>query len=126
MDAVKTVLIIDDEPDLLKTISFRVKKAGYQVIAAGDGREGLDKAKNDAPDLIILDWKLPVMDGAEVYRALKSDADTKGIPVLFLTASRESETIIHDLGAADVMIKPYKHEELIGKIGELIERASSL
>ncbi|MFQ5952117.1 MAG: response regulator [Candidatus Omnitrophota bacterium] len=119
----KKVLIVDDEPDILKAAVFRIKKAGYDVIEAVSGKEGLEKAQTEPPDLIMLDWKLPEMDGVEVYLILKKTDRLKDIPVVFFTASKENVDLrekMEEVGAEHVIIKPYEAEELLSKIKELI------
>lgn len=122
MSAPKRVLIVDDEPDLLKSLAFRMRKAGYDVIEATSGEEGLDRAASGKPDVIILDWRLPGMPGTEVYKKLKADEVLKSIPVLFLTASREQEELERlrkELGIKHIMIKPYEFKDVLAKIEEL-------
>jgi two-component system alkaline phosphatase synthesis response regulator PhoP len=118
----KKVLIVDDEPDILKTTIFRVKSAGYEAISAENGQEGLDKAHDEKPDLILLDWKLPVITGSEVYKKLKEDEETKEIPIIFFTASTETDAVkkMYEMGAKNVITKPYEPEELLAMIAKLI------
>ena len=119
----KKILIVDDEPDILKAVVFRIKKAGYETVLATDGQEGLEKARAEKPDLILLDWRLPVMNGGEVYQHLQSDNDLKGIPVIILTASRESEDLavrMREIGVEHVLTKPYEPEELLAEIEKLL------
>ena len=80
------ILVVDDEPDALELIEFNLKAAGYEVVTAADGAEGLKKARTAAPALILLDVMLPEMDGMEVCKILKRDAATAAIPVIMLTA----------------------------------------
>jgi len=123
MNADKRVLIVDDEPDILKAVTFRVQRAGYGVISAADGKDGLEKARAEKPDLIILDWQLPVMNGVEVYRELQADPELKDIPVILLTASRERDELEYmrdDVGFKHIVIKPYEPEELLAKISDLV------
>ena len=122
MNLIKRILVVDDEPDLLKSLSYRMKKSGYEVIEAASGEEGLDKAAKHSPDLILLDWRLPGLSGTEVYRRLKANPDLSHIPVLFLTASRELadlESLKKEIGEASVMIKPYDYNDLLARIKEL-------
>ena len=122
MDGTKTVLIVDDEPDILKMTEFRVKKAGYNTVVAADGHEALRKASSKAPDLILLDYRLPGMDGVEVYKRLQSSG-LGDIPVIFLSASKGNEDLLEkmrEIGAEHSLIKPYEPQELLGKIRELI------
>ena len=119
----KKVLIVEDELDVLKMTKFRVEKAGYKTVIATDGQEALDQVKSEQPDLILLDYKLPIMNGIEVYKKLQENADHRTIPVLFLTASQGNEELVENMqevGAKHIMIKPYDPKELLEKIGELI------
>ena len=123
MADVKRVLIVDDEPDILKAVEFRVRKAGYQTVTAQDGPEGMEKARSEKPDLILLDYKLPGVSGVEVYKKLKSEDSLKDIPVVFITASKGNEDLkaeMEKIGAKNVLLKPYEPEELLSKIKELI------
>ncbi|MFQ5867778.1 MAG: PleD family two-component system response regulator [bacterium] len=114
----KCVLLVDDEPDISKTVVFRLKKAGYQIITAENGKTGLELARKERPDLILLDLRVPVMDGCEVCQRLKSDDNFKEIPVIFLTASMVDKITdkIKEFGAEDYIIKPFESEELLNKV----------
>jgi DNA-binding response OmpR family regulator len=118
----KRVLIVDDEPDILKTAIFRLKKAGYEIITAKDGKTGVELAKKEKPNLILLDVRLPLMDGYEVCQRLKSDDNFKKIPVIFLTASVANKIAdkIKEFGAEDYIIKPFEPEELLDKVKKYI------
>jgi len=119
----KKVLIADDEEDILKLVAFRLDKAGYAVMTAANGREALDLAKKEKPDLILLDLRMPVMDGYELCRMLKSDERLKDIPVIFLTASSAVvvEQKTKEYRAEGYLIKPFKPEELLEKVKRFIE-----
>lgn len=119
----KRVLVVDDEPDLLKSLAFRMRKSGYEVIEAVSGEDALEKAAGNDPELILLDWRLPGISGTEVYRRLKADPSLKHIPVIFLTASREHaelEKLKEDTGAANIVTKPYEYKDLLVRVKELI------
>jgi two-component system, OmpR family, alkaline phosphatase synthesis response regulator PhoP len=83
----KKILIADDEADILKSVSFRLKKAGYGVLTAENGATAIEMVRSHNPDLVILDLRMPVKDGLEVCKEMKADDSLKSIPVLFLTAS---------------------------------------
>ncbi len=120
---VKTVLIVDDEPDILKITTARLKKAGYEVQQAMDGREGLDLIKEESPDLVLLDLALPEIDGREVCRRVKSDNAIKNIPIIFFSASVADgsiEEMVEEFGADGFIVKPFSHEELLEKIQSII------
>ena len=97
------VLLIEDEQDVLDLLRYNLKRAGFAVDVARDGLAGLKAAREDAPDLVVLDLMLPEMRGEDVCRELKSDPDTSGIPVIMLTAKAQAEERIAglEIGADD-------------------------
>lgn len=118
----KKILVVDDEPDLLDLIKFRFKKWGYDVIYAANGQEALDKIQREAPDLVVLDLRLPIISGHEVCKRIKADDNTKNIPVILFTASVSSDLgqKAKELGADDYIVKPFDPEALLGKVKKLI------
>ncbi|MCK4794739.1 MAG: response regulator [Desulfobacteraceae bacterium] len=117
----KTVLICDDEPYILESIRYLVKKEGYEVLTAEDGLTGLDLAISEMPDLLLLDVMMPNMSGYEVCRELKSDEKTRDIHIIMLTArgqERDREGGM-EAGAYEYMIKPFSTRKLRNKIKEL-------
>lgn len=121
------ILIVDDEPDLITTVSFRLEKIGYEIISAADGREGLEKARQEKPDLIILDLMLPKMDGYKVCGMLKHDQRYNKIPIILFTARAQvsDQKIGMDCGADAYITKPFEPQVLLEKIKELLEKAGS-
>ncbi len=119
----KKVLIVDDEKDLVETVVFQLQEAGYEVISAYDGQEGLDKARKVKPDLIVLDLMLPKMDGYKVCGLLKSDSRYAKIPIIMFTArAQESDMkLAKEVGAEAYITKPFEQEVLLGKIKELLK-----
>lgn len=117
------ILIVDDEPDLLRTTRYIVKGAGYDVDTAVDGEAALKKVRAQKPDLIVLDLMLPGMPGEEVCRQIKKDENTSGIPVIMLTAKNtDTDRIIgRVIGADCYMTKPFEIEKLLSEIKRLIE-----
>ncbi|OQX82697.1 MAG: hypothetical protein B6D53_03970 [Candidatus Omnitrophica bacterium 4484_49] len=117
------ILIVDDEPELVKAIEVRLRASGYHVEVAYDGEEGVKKAREFNPDLIILDIVMPRLNGYEVCKILKSNADTRNIPILILTASqqREMEKKCLALGANIALMKPFETEELLLLVNQLLE-----
>lgn len=117
----KTILVVEDEPDILEILEFRLEKAGFTVLKAVDGPEGLRKAKNDKPDFMILDILIPGLDGNEVCRRIKSDEELKDIKIIMLSAKAEEFSKKEGLtaGADDYMTKPYDWEELIARINKI-------
>lgn len=111
----KTILVIDDEKDLVDLLETRLEVSGYSVLTAYTGKEGLEKANETKPNLIVLDVIMPAMDGFETLRMLKASAETHHIPVIMLTSRGETEALLKadKLGSADYIIKPFEPEELL-------------
>ncbi|MFH1208478.1 MAG: response regulator [Candidatus Omnitrophota bacterium] len=112
---IQTILVVDDEPDLLRLVETRLKANHYETLSACDGKMGLEIAIREHPDLIILDVMMPVMDGIETLRALKQNHETSSIPVIMLTVKRETKLIMdaQGFGAADYIPKPFLVEDLL-------------
>ena len=119
---VKRILVVDDETELVKAIEIRLKEAGYETLVAYDGKEGLEKAHKENPDLIILDLMLPKMDGYKVCGLLKNDARYSKIPIIMFTArvQEEDERLGKDLGAEEYVTKPFDPKILLSKIKGLL------
>jgi len=119
-----SILIIEDETDILELVEYHLKQSGFQVLTATDGSAGLELAIKKRPDLIILDLMLPVMEGKDVCRALKANPVTKAIPVLMLTAKAEEldRVIGLELGADDYVTKPFSPRELVLRIKAILRR----
>ena len=121
----KTILVIDDEKDLIKLIDLHLSKEGYLVIGAKNGIEGLDIALKHKPDLILLDIMMPKLDGLEVCKRLKSATETSRIPVVMLTAkAQETDKVIGlELGADDYITKPFSPRELVARVKAVLRRS---
>lgn len=120
----KKILFIEDEPGLQKALCEALRNAGYEVVSALDGEEGLRIARRDIPDLILLDLILPKKDGFEVLRELKGDSRTASIPVIVLTNLEGNQEVQKALehGAASYLIKTnYALYEVIEKVGEILK-----
>jgi CheY-like chemotaxis protein len=119
----KVLLIIDDEEDLTSMLSFRLKNMGFDIFTACDGNKGIESAKKNKPDLILLDLMMPDMDGYEVSKRLKSDSDTKHIPILIFSAlgNKNTQESMQKLGAAGFIEKPFEPEDLVKKIDNVLE-----
>ena len=116
---VKKILFVDDEADLLRVASLRLRKTGYEVFEAIDGKAALEQARAKMPDLIVLDVFLPDMQGDEVARILKADAKTKHIPIILISAdSRSLEERARESGAEDFLPKVFDSGALVSKIGK--------
>ena len=123
----KRILLIEDEPDLSRTMTIRLEASGYHVDNAGDGEEGYVKIKHTDPDLILLDLMLPKMDGIEVLKLAKTDSNTRKIPVIVLTAYGTKDIIkeCRDRGANEVIVKPCNTPDLLRLIEVLIDERES-
>ena len=122
--AKKTVLVVDDERDLVDLMTFNLQRNGYSVISAGSGLEALDLARREKPDLILLDLMLPGIDGNEVARRLKADAATSAIPIIMLTAKSEETDVVVGLtlGADDYITKPFSVKILLARLNNVLRR----
>jgi DNA-binding response OmpR family regulator len=118
------ILLIDDDALLLTLLERKLTARGYAVTTANDGSAGLDRARADHPDLIVLDMMMPIMDGRQVLRAIQADAALSAIPVIMLTSRREESDIVGAIekGAADYQLKPFSPDELIARIGRFITK----
>src|SRR5262245_204171 len=122
----KTVLIVDDEPKISTALEIRLQAAGYTTVTAQDAVTGLSSAVARKPDLILLDISLPGGDGLEVARKLRTLPETIGIPIIFITASKDPylRAKAMDLGAAGLFDKPYDAEELLAVAGHALGETS--
>lgn len=120
--ATKTILLVDDEATLIEALQYNLTKEGYRVITAADGVEALDKAREGAPDLVILDLMLPRKDGLEVCRILRREST---VPIIILTAKdTEVDTVLGlELGADDYVVKPIRLRELLARIKAQLRRS---
>lgn len=118
------ILLVDDEPDVLDFLSFNLKKEGYEVFTASDGKSAIQAAKKVSPNLIILDVMMPEMDGIEACKELRTLPETKNSLIVFLTARTEDYSQIAglDAGADDYISKPLKPRVLISRINALLRR----
>jgi two-component system, OmpR family, alkaline phosphatase synthesis response regulator PhoP len=108
-DERETVLVVDDEPDVLLLCRVNLEFEGYRVIEAGDGEQAMEKVREERPDIILLDVMMPKMDGWQVLAALKADEDTADIPIVMLTARVQDQDQIRGWsgGAAEYITKPF-------------------
>jgi CheY-like chemotaxis protein len=121
----KKILVVDDEPDLLKVTLLRLKKTGYEVYSGTDGREVLDIARRVMPDLIILDVYLPVLNGDEVAKILKKDDELKHIPIILISATTGTlGERAEKSGAVAYLTKPFDPEDLVGIVEKTLEQES--
>ena len=120
----QTILVVDDERDLLDLIEYNLKKEGFKVLKAENGEEGISKAKEHKPDLILLDIMMPKMDGLEAVEIMRKDEDLKKTPIIFLTARSDEKTEIYGLnkGGDDYITKPISTTKLVSRIKAVLRR----
>ena len=119
----KKILLIDDERDLVETVAFRLETAGYEVISVYDGKDGLDRAKKENPDLIILDLMLPRIDGYKICGLLKADAKYSKIPIIMLKARAQDsdKEMGKEVGADAYIIKgTFDQSNLLNTVQNLV------
>ncbi len=124
----KKLLVVDDEEDILRLLSYNLERAGFRVLTARDGPEALEIAYRETPGLIILDIMLPNMEGTEVLKRLKSGGRTGHIPVIMLTAKGEEvDRIVGlELGAEDYITKPFSPRELVLRVKAVLKRVGAV
>ncbi len=120
----ESVLVVDDEPDIVEIVQYNLEKAGYTVFTAEDGTTALKFARETALSLIVLDLMLPGLEGTDVCRILKQDERTRNIPILMLTAKgEETDRVVGlELGADDYVVKPFSPKELVLRINAILRR----
>ncbi|NCP83681.1 MAG: response regulator transcription factor [Bacteroidetes bacterium] len=128
MQQKKTILVVDDERDLLDLIEYNLKKEGYDVLKAEDGLEGIRMAKKYKPDLVLLDIMMPKMNGLEACEQIREDDEIKHTPIIFLTAKNDEKTEVRglNLGADDFLTKPISTAKLVSRITAVLRRLDSL
>lgn len=122
--AKKSILVVDDEHDLLDLLEYNLKKEGFKVYLADNGEKGINLAQKHQPDLVLLDVMMPKMSGFEVCEALRQDADIKRLPIIFLTAKDDEASEVEGLtiGADDYITKPISTVKLVTRIKALLRR----
>jgi two-component system phosphate regulon response regulator PhoB len=120
------ILVIDDERDILDLVEYNLKQNGYKVSCIATGEEALDEAINFKPDLILLDLMLPGVDGFDVCRDLKTQPETREIPVIMLTAKSEDIDVVTglELGADDYITKPFSPRVLVARVRAILRKKS--
>ncbi len=118
------ILVIDDEPDIREVIRYNLSNDGFRVVTAVAGDEGIQAARSESPDLILLDLMLPGVDGLEVCRILKGESRTRTIPIIMVTAKGEESDIVLGLGvgADDYIVKPFSPKELVARVRAVLRR----
>ncbi|HUI31049.1 MAG TPA: response regulator [Candidatus Acidoferrales bacterium] len=119
-----TVLIVEDQEEIAALLKFKLKNSGYEVVHAENGKLGLEAARNNRPDLILLDVMMPVMNGLDALKALKSDDNLKSVPVIMLSAQASEPAVVEGfkLGADDYITKPFRANEFIARVEAVLSR----
>jgi DNA-binding response OmpR family regulator len=122
-----TVLVIDDDPVILKLLEVNFEMEGFTVLVARDGEEGIDVARRDQPDLIVSDIMMPKKSGLELVTELKGDARTNAIPIILLSAKAQNADVRSgmDAGADDYVTKPFEPLDLVDRVNRLLEARAS-
>lgn len=123
-----TILVVEDEAPLLTLLRYNLEKQGFQVDEAADGQEALMRVAEAPPDLVLLDWMLPAMSGLEVCRQLRRRHDTRGLPIIMVTARTEDQDAVRalDTGADDYIAKPFVMDALLARIRALLRRSGGV
>jgi adenylate cyclase len=121
----QTVLVVDDDPMVVRILQMAFELEGYRVLTASDGEEGLRRGRDDRPDVILLDIMMPKLDGIAVAKALKGDASTASIPVILVSAKTSDDDRKRGLasGADDYVTKPFQQKALVERVKQLIAGA---
>ena len=119
------ILLVDDDQDFVQLLEFDLKKHGYQTVIAQNGEEGLEKVQTEKPDLIVLDIKMPKVDGYTFVRRLKKNPDTKNTPVIVLTSYEPMKDMFQLEGVQDYCVKSIHMEGLLGSIEKHLKAKSS-
>ena len=118
------ILVVEDDRSLASVLEYNLSNAGYEPIIAYDGQDGLNQARLKLPDLIVLDWMLPIVDGLEVCRRLRAVPETNSTPIIMLTAKGEEtdQLVGFNVGADDYVVKPYSMKILLERVKSLLRR----
>lgn len=119
------VLIIEDDPSIVEMLRYNLQKSGFDPLVAMDGEEGVMLVEEEAPDLVILDWMLPLMSGIEVCRRIRRRPESKDLPIIMLTAKGEETDRVRGLesGADDYVVKPFSPTEMMARVRAVLRRA---
>ena len=118
------ILVVDDEPSIVRLMEFILARQGHEMLVAVNGEEALQKVRSEQPDLVLLDIMMPRIDGYEVARTLRADAETAGMPIIMLSAKAQEEDIQKgiDVGVNEYITKPFSPEHLVHVVADYLQR----
>ena len=121
------ILVVDDEPHIVKMVEFKLRNQGYETISAADGNQALEMVLTRKPDLILLDVMMPGLDGFQVLSKLKTQEETRELPVIMLTAKGQERDVVtgFDKGADDYIIKPFSFPELLARVNRALSKGEN-
>lgn len=121
------ILVVDDEPHIVKMVEFKLRNQGYETISAVDGNQALEMVLTRKPDLILLDVMMPGLDGFQVLNKLKTQEETRELPVIMLTAKGQERDVVtgFDKGADDYIIKPFSFPELLARVNRALSKGEN-
>jgi DNA-binding response OmpR family regulator len=121
---VKKILVVEDDDEIRELICFKLRGAGYDVVDANDGEQGLELALRSDPDLAIIDWMMPRMSGVETVTAMRADDNARDIPVIMLTAKGQEQDVQRGFAAGvdDYIVKPFSPRELMSRVDAALAR----
>ena len=122
------ILVVDDEPNIVQTLQDRLEMNDYQVVTACNGKEGLEKALREQPDIVLLDVIMPIMDGLDMLETLRGYENGKDLSVIMLTARSQTQDIARAsaCGIEDYIVKPFDLSELLEKIESILDKKKNL
>lgn len=117
------VMVVDDEPDIVRLVSFSLKRHGFEVVEANDGLTAITMAEEEAPDLILMDVMMPVMNGYDASKKLKENPKTQGIPIVMLSAKSQKTEMAAGIesGAMEYICKPFTPSELVEQVRKFVQ-----
>jgi two-component system phosphate regulon response regulator PhoB len=124
---VSTILLAEDDPDIRHLVAYKLRASGFEVVEAPDGLAALREARREAPDLVLLDVRMPQLSGLDVCRELRTGPRTEGIPIIILTARARPQDLeqAYAAGATDYIVKPFSPRDLVHRVEAVLARVGS-